>query len=146
MLKRDITYENFNGEKITETFYFNLTKTELVQLEVGYQGGLQAAIQKIIAASDNKSLIEEFQKIILSAYGVKSEDGKRFIKNDELREEFSQTAAYDVLFMELALDEDAAAQFITGIVPSDFSKEIAAMSRRESETALAPPPPPPTAA
>jgi hypothetical protein len=120
MLKRDITYENFNGESITETFYFNLTKTELIKLEVDKEGGLQATIQRIIESKDNKSLIEEFQSIILMSYGTKSDDGKRFIKSEELREQFSQTAAYDALFMELATSDDAAAVFIKGVVPKDI--------------------------
>ena len=124
MLKRDITYEDFDGEKVTETFYFNLTKTEIVELEVGYDGGLQAALQRIIKADDRKTLVAEFKKIVLLSYGKKSDDGKRFIKSDELREEFSQTAAYDSLFMELATNDDSAATFIKGIVPKDFAREM----------------------
>ena len=124
MLKRDITYENFDGEQTTDTFYFNLTKSEIIELEVGYEGGLQAALQRIIRTNDSKSLISEFKKIVLSAYGVRSDDGKRFIKNDQLREEFSQTAAYDALFMDLATNDDAAATFIKGVVPKDFQKEM----------------------
>lgn len=124
MFKRDITYEDFDGEKITETFYFNLTKTELIELEVEHKNGLQEAMQRIIKANDRKQLITEFKRIILLAYGVKSDDGKRFIKNDILREEFSQSAAYDSLFMELATNEESAAAFINGIVPKDFAKEL----------------------
>lgn len=124
MFKRDITYEDFDGEKITETFYFNLTKTELIELEVEHKNGLQEAMQRIIKANDRKQLITEFKRIILLAYGVKSDDGKRFIKNDVLREEFSQSAAYDSLFMELATNEESAAAFINGIVPKDFAKEL----------------------
>lgn len=124
MLKRDITYEDYNGETVTETFYFNLTKTEIVGLEVGYKEGLEAAIKRIVAAEDRAALITEFQKIVLLAYGVKSEDGKRFMKSDQLREEFSQTAAYDSLFMELATNDNAAADFINGVIPRDLSAEI----------------------
>ncbi len=125
MLKREIIYENFDGEQVTETFYFNLTRSELVELEVGYQGGLQEAIQRIIKTDDKQSLIAEFKKLVLLAYGVRSEDGKRFIKTDQLREEFSQTAAYDSLFMELATSDEAAANFIKGVVPKDFQREMA---------------------
>lgn len=124
VLKRDISYEDYNGDKVTETCYFNLTKSEIIELEVGYKGGLQETIQRIIKTQDNKQLIAEFKRLILLAYGVKSDDGRRFIKSDELREEFSQTAAYDSLFMELATNADSAATFITGIVPKDFAKEI----------------------
>jgi hypothetical protein len=121
MLKRDITYEDFNGETVTETFYFNLTKTEIIELEVSYKKGLEETIKAIIKAQDNKSLIAEFKQIVLLAYGVKSEDGRRFIKNDQLREEFAQSAAYDALFMEMATNEDAAANFIMGVIPRDLS-------------------------
>lgn len=122
MLKRDITYENFDGELVTETYYFNLTKSEILNLDVSYENGLNSALQKIIDAKDNKSLIAEFQKLILLAYGVKSEDGKRFIKSEALKEEFSQTAAYDVLFMELATNDSLAAEFMLGIMPKDMAQ------------------------
>ena len=120
MLKREITYEDYNGEKVTEVFYFNLTQSELVELEVSYEGGLEASIKRIIEAKNVQALVQEFKKIILSAYGVRSEDGKRFIKNDQVREEFTQSAAYDALFMELATDDDAASKFITGILPASL--------------------------
>jgi hypothetical protein len=124
MLKRDITYEDFNGDTITEAFYFNLTRTEIIELEVAYEGGLEAALKRIVAAENRQQLITEFKKIVLLSYGVKSEDGKRFIKNDRLREEFSQTPAFDILFMDLATNDDAAAVFVKGILPKDMAKEI----------------------
>jgi hypothetical protein len=124
MLKRDITYEDFDGEKVTETFYFNLSKSEIIELEVGYKEGLQEVLQRIIKTEDRKRLVEEFKKIILLSYGVKSDDGKRFVKNEGLREEFSQTAAYDSLFIELATNDESAATFIKGIIPKDFAKEV----------------------
>lgn len=140
MLKRDITYEDYNGETVTETFYFNLTSTEVLDLQFGYEGGLDVFIKKIIAAEDVKSLISEFKKIILTAYGIKSEDGKRFIKNDTVREEFSQTAAYDALFMELSTNDISAANFIKGIIPSSIQKEL---QKAENAPELPYPPPPP---
>ena len=124
MLIRPITYENFDGETVTETFHFNLSKSEIVELQVSYKEGLEAAIARIVRTEDKKQLIEEFKRIILLSYGERSEDGKRFVKNDELREAFSQTAAYDSLFIELATDDTAAADFIKGILPKDFAKEV----------------------
>jgi hypothetical protein len=138
MLKREITYEDFNGEKATDTYYFNLTKTEIITLEVSYEGGLEAALKRIVDTKDSKNLIAEFKRIILLAYGVKSEDGKRFIKSDQLRDEFSQTAAYDALFMELATNDEAAAVFIKGIIPKDMAQEAA-----KSEVSVLPLPPQP---
>lgn len=120
MLKRNITYEDFNGDKVTDTHYFNLTRTEIVELEVGYDGGLEQTIKRITETKDYKSLIAEFKKLVLLSYGIRSEDGKRFIKSDILREEFSQTAAYDALFIELATDADAATLFVQGIIPKDM--------------------------
>lgn len=138
MLKRDITYKNFDGTEVTDTFYFHLSRTELMDLELSYQGGLEATIRRIIETKDLKSLIEEFKKVILASYGVKSEDGKRFIKTDELRKEFTQTAAYDALFFELATNAEIAAEFINGIVPADLGDLQAA----NTETVPLPPPPP----
>jgi hypothetical protein len=124
MLKRDITYEDFDGNEVTDTYYFNLTRTELIELEAGYEGGLELALRRIIETKDRKQLISEFQRIILAAYGVRSEDGKRFIKNDQVREEFKQTPAFDALFMDLATSDDSASIFIKGVVPKDFAKQI----------------------
>jgi len=123
MLKRIIKFEDFNGNQTEEIHYFNLTSTELIELEVGYSGGLEETIKSIVDAQDGGTLIAQFKKIILGAYGQKSPDGKRFIKNDQLREEFSQTAAYDALFMELATDETKGAEFINGILPRDIQEK-----------------------
>ena len=125
MLKRAITYENFNGDTVTDTLYFNLTATELVNLETSYEGGLQKMIEKIIETENVREIIVQFQKIILMAYGERTDDGKRFIKSDKIRDEFSQTAAYDALFMELAEDATKAAAFITSIIPKQFQEEAA---------------------
>ncbi len=124
MLKRDITYLDFNDEEVTDTFYFNITKSEIVELEVEHKEGLDATIKKIIETKDNKSLVAEFKRIILLSYGEKSADGKRFIKSDESREEFSQTAAFDSLFMELATQDEAAATFIKGVLPKDMTADM----------------------
>ena len=99
MLKKTITYEDFNGEERSEDFFFHLSKAELVELEMSHQGGLSEALKRIVAAEDAKSIIAEFKNIILSAYGQRSEDGRRFTKNQTLRDEFESTEAYSVLFM-----------------------------------------------
>lgn len=125
MLKREITYEDFNGETVTEVFYFNIAKPELVELEVEVEGGFSTWIQGIIDANDKRVLIEQFKRLVLMAYGQKSEDGKRFIKSPELSKEFSQTNAYNVLFMELATDDSVAASFIMGVLPKDMAAQVA---------------------
>lgn len=119
MLKKTITYTDYNGSKRTEDFYFNLTKAEITQMEMSMNGGLSKMIEKIVQTNDMKRIVEIFKDLILKAYGEKSNDGKRFIKNQEIREAFSQTEAYSELFMELATDPNAATAFINGIIPAN---------------------------
>lgn len=125
MLKKTITYTDYNNNERTEDFYFNLTKAELMEMEMSTNGGLAEMINKIVASQDAPSIIKIFKELVLKAYGEKSLDGKRFIKNDDIREEFSQTEAYSQLFMELATDADAAAAFVNGIMPAGLSQEEA---------------------
>lgn len=123
MLKKTITYEDYNGVTRTEDFYFNFTEAEIMELELGTTGGLAEMIQRIVASQDAPTILKIFKDIILKAYGVKSEDGRRIIKNDAVREDFAQTEAYSKLFMELATDSKAAADFINKIVPEHMTKE-----------------------
>lgn len=125
MLKKTITYNDYNNVERTEDFYFNLTKAEVMEMEMSTSGGLTEMIQRIVSEQDAPAIIKIFKELVLKAYGKKSLDGKRFIKNDELREEFAQTEAYSILFMELATEADKAAEFVNGIVPSDMSKAVA---------------------
>ena len=118
MLKKTMTYIDFNGNQRTEDFYFNLTKAELTEMEFSCDGGLVQTIEKIVAAQDNKQIVAIFKDLVLRAYGEKSLDGKRFIKNDEVRDGFAQTEAYSDLFMELSGNAEAAAAFINGIIPA----------------------------
>lgn len=118
MLKKKITYTDYNGTERTEDFYFNLTKAEIMEMELGTNGGLVEMIQRIVDAQDAPSIIKVFKDVILKSYGEKSPDGKRFIKSKEISDAFSQTEAYSQLFMELATDADAAAEFVNGIVPN----------------------------
>lgn len=118
MLKKSITYTDYNGTERTEDFYFNLSKAEIMEMEMGTSGGLAEMINKIVAAQDAPAIIKIFKDLVLKAYGEKSADGKRFIKSEELATAFSQTEAYSQLFMELATDADAAANFVNGIVPA----------------------------
>ena len=117
MLKKTFTYTDFNGVERTEDHYFNLSKAELMEMELSTTGGLAEMINKIVAAQDAPAIVKIFKELVLKAYGQKSADGRRFIKSKELSDEFSQTEAYSELFMELATDADAAAKFVNGIVP-----------------------------
>ena len=124
MLKKSIKYTDYNGVERNEEFLFNLTKAELMEMEMGTTGGLAEQIQKIVNTQDAPAIIKIFKDIILKAYGEKSDDGKRFMKVNEagvpLSIGFSQTEAFSQLFMELATDADAAAKFIKGIIPGDI--------------------------
>ena len=117
MLKKTFTYTDYNGVERTEDHYFNLSKAELMEMELSTTGGLAEMINKIVAAQDAPAIVKVFKDLVLKAYGQKSADGRRFIKSKELSDEFSQTEAYSQLFMELATDSDAAAKFVNGIVP-----------------------------
>ena len=128
MLKKTITYTDYNGKERTEDFYFNLTKAEIMEMELGTTGGLSEMIQRIVSAQDAPAIIKIFKDLILKAYGEKSADGKYFRKSREISEAFAQTEAYSILFMVLATDADAAAKFINGIVPAQDKQAIAAMN------------------
>lgn len=132
MLKKTITYEDFNGETVSEDFFFHLSKAELVELEMSHKGGLSESLQRIIKAEDNAALIKEFKNLILSSYGKRSDDGKRFVKNEQVREEFVSTEAYSALFMELVTDTDAAIEFVKGVIPSNLSEETAKVTALEA--------------
>ena len=124
MLKKTIKYTDYNGVEREEDFYFNLSKAELMEMELGTTGGLTGMIEKIIATKDTPSIIKLFKQLVLQAYGEKSADGKRFIKSEELRESFMQTEAYSILFMELALNATAAGDFVNGIIPRDLAEQV----------------------
>ena len=123
MLKKTIKYTDYNGVERLEDFWFNLSKAEIMEMEMSTTGGLAETIQKIVSTQDAPAIIKIFKDLVLKAYGEKSPDGKRFIKSDEISTAFSQTEAYSILFMELATDADAAAKFVNGIVPSDIGTE-----------------------
>lgn len=129
MLKKTITYKDYNDVERTEDFYFNLTKAEIMEMELSTSGGLAEMIQRIVAAQDAPAIIKIFKDLVLKAYGEKSLDGKRFVKSEEITNGFAQTEAYSQLFMELATDADAAAKFINGLMPADANqKQIQAAS------------------
>lgn len=139
MLKREITFETFEGETVTKVYYFNMSKSELLELD---SGGMEALLRQIIEQQDKEELIKLFKKIILMSYGER--DGDAFLKSEALSHRFSQTMAYDKLFMELATDDNAASTFMLGILPPDVAQQA-----RDQDKPLGPPktspvvPPPP---
>ena len=129
MIKKTVTYTDYNEVERTENFYFNLSKAEVMEMEMGTEGGMAESIQKIVDAKDAPAIIRVFKDLALKAYGVKSDDGRRFMKTkpDGTRyaDDFKETEAYSQIFMELATDADAAAKFINGIVPADLAQKAA---------------------
>lgn len=123
MIKKTVTYTDFNGIERTEDFYFNLTQAELTELELGTNGGYAEMLEKIVKSNDAPTIIRTFKDVVLKAYGVKSDDGRRFIKSDELSKAFTETMAYSQIFMELATDNEAAQAFINGVIPEGANND-----------------------
>lgn len=127
MLKKEIKYVDYNGTERKETFYFNLSKAELMEMEMGTTGGFAEMVERIVEAQDQPTLMKIFKEFILKAYGEKSADGKRFVKITPdgycLADDFAQTEAYSELYMELITNTEAAAEFINGVVPADIAQK-----------------------
>ena len=137
MLKRAITYTNLDGERVTKDFYFNLSMTEIVDLEVANEGeSYGEKLQKVAAGAQPKEIIETFRELILAAYGER--DGDVFMKSDHTKARFRQHPAYDVLFFELLSNPETAAEFVTAVLPAD----LAARAAKATETRELPQPEP----
>jgi len=124
MLKKEMTYEDYDGKSVTETLYFHLSKPELIELELSYPEGIEAALKKMVEEENRSSILAFFKKIVLLAYGVRAEEGKRFIKSEEVSLAFSQTNAYNELYMLFFTDSDEAIKFLKGILPNDLSEQV----------------------
>jgi hypothetical protein len=122
MLKKTVTYVDYNGMERTEDFYFNLSKAEVAEMELSVEGGFSKMLEEIVACKDNVRIVNIFKQMVLKAYGEKSADGRRFVKSEEISQAFAQTEAYSEIFMELALNTDAAAAFVNGIMPANIDK------------------------
>ena len=123
MLKKRVKYVDYNGEERDEDFYFNLSKAEITEMELSETGGLSNLLTRIVEEKNTKKIMLMFKDIVLKSYGEKSIDGKRFVKNQELRDSFEQSEAYVEVFMELAGNAEAATNFINGIMPKIENKQ-----------------------
>ena len=126
MLKKDITFQDLEGNPVTETHYFHLSKADLIELQVGKEGGFEEWLKRMIAAENGKELVRELKDIILLSYGVKSENGTRFVKSKEARDAFANSEAFSELFSEIALDSEKATEFVGAVVPRGLAEENAA--------------------
>jgi hypothetical protein len=143
VLKKTITYTDFNGDEVSEDFFFHLSKAELIELEMSYEGGMSDWFQKIIAAEDGKTIMEFVKKIILTSYGQKSADGRRFVKTQELRDEFASTEAYSVFFVELVTDAEKTAEFANGVLPQGLVEEAMKLTTADLQLVVPDPVPEP---
>ena len=125
MVKKTITYTDYNGTERTEDFYFNLTEAEAAEMELSVEGGLSNMIDKIAKEKNVPAVVKIFKELLLKTYGEKSTDGRRFIKSEELSTAFSQTEAYSILFMELGTDPEKAAAFMNAIIPASLREKAA---------------------
>lgn len=137
MLKKTITYKGVDGQDITEDFYFNLSRAELIEMETAQEGGMQAHLEAIVATQNNRKILETFKSILKRAYGKRSEDGKRLIKNDEVWEEFVTSEAYSELIMEFFTDGEKAAEFINAIKPAGLEEAAAKMQAAQTASPVA---------
>lgn len=116
MIKKIIKYTDFNGNENEEVVYFNLNKVECTKLQVSKAGGLKEYIEEVVKSGDEKAMIELFDTVLLTSYGIKSDDGKRFIKSEQLKQEFMQSPAYEAIFMQIATNVAEADAFMKGVI------------------------------
>lgn len=124
MYKKLMTYEDFDGTERTEEVCFNLTEAEVMEYQLSHNGGITAMMNRIIQNQDWATMIETWKEFILMAYGVKSDDGKHFIKNDKVREDFANTVLYSDLFMELSTDDKKASEFVNNVLPKKMRERL----------------------
>jgi hypothetical protein len=142
VLKKTITYTDFSGEKVTEDFFFHLSKAELIEIQMKYpDGGLGEAMQKALDSGDSQTIFKEFKELVLMSYGEKSIDGKRFIKNEEKREKFMSSEAYSEMMMSFFTDPDSAIEFFNGILPAGFVEQMAELGATDNTQAKPKPEP-----
>lgn len=137
MFGRTFTYKDYNGNTRKDTWYFNLTKAELMKMELGAWGGLDALLKRLIREEQPEKIVDMFEKIILGAVGEKSPDGRRFIKNEQIQQDFYQTQAYSDLFFELVTDPEKLTAFLKGAIPEDLAQKIDEKDQAEAEAEAA---------
>lgn len=134
MIKKTITYTDFNGTQRTEDFYFNLSKAELMRMELGVKGGMTEMLNRMIAAQDAPAMMEVFEELVRKSYGVKTPDGRGFVKRQEDYEAFASTEAYSELFVELITNPEACAEFFNGVIPANLAEQVDAEMAKQKLT------------
>ena len=131
------TYKDYKGLERTEEYSFGLTKADLMEMEMGVKGGYTALIKKIVDSKEPSELIRLFKDLVMRSYGVISDDGRRFQKNDEIRQAFVESPVYSDIFMELVQDDKKAAEFVSGIMPEELAEQAKAAAAEESKKFIA---------
>lgn len=121
MLKKTMTYTNLDGQEVTEDFYFNMTKAELIKLQLREGEGFQDYITQVVNAGNGTAIVETFEKLVGLSYGEKI-DG-RFVKKPGAFEAFMSTEAYSDFFYELVTSAKAGAEFINAVMPKDLVEQ-----------------------
>ena len=124
MLERTFTYTGFDGKEYKDKWYFFLSKADLLEIHLGSFVGLDVLMKRLIDTQNGKEIMAIIKEIILKSVGRPSADGKRFVRNDEIRDEFYQTDAYSQLFEELVMDSEKAVAFVKAVIPSDLARKI----------------------
>ena len=130
MIKKTVTYKDYNDVQRTETFYFHFNEAEILDMEMSVEGGFAERVQRIVDAKEQSALLKVIKNFVLDAYGMKSEDGKRFIKNDEVKSAFVECPAYSMIFMELVTNDELAAEFVNGVVPESMKDRLKAIATK----------------
>lgn len=130
MTSKTVTYKDWNGKDRTETFYFHFSQAELMEMEISHEGGFSERVKKIADANNLPDMLKIWKNFVLDAYGVKSDDGRRFMKSEEIRQSFVECPAYSIIFMELATNTEAASNFINTVVPADMAAQVAALQAK----------------
>lgn len=133
MIKKTIAFDDFNGNKVTEDFYFNLNKAEIAEMELSAKGGLGEYVKQIIKEEDGGKLVALFKELLVKSVGIRSEDGRQFIKKQEIIDYFTQSNAYSELFVELATNAEVASEFVNGVIPAGLQEEVAKQGSAEIE-------------
>lgn len=133
MYKMDVTYEDFNGNIKEESVEFNISKMEVIRMQTSKEGGYAEYLERIVNSDNQKEIVEAFEWFVQKAYGRRSEDGTRFIKEDEngtpLINDFRQSPAYDEIIFTLATNEQLAADFVAKVLPQkDLEQTMAQLN------------------
>lgn len=124
MIKKTLTYDDLDGNSITEDFYFNLTKAEIAEMQLGTEGGLDEHLKTIVKSQNQREIMNTFKMILENTVGRRSDDGKRFEKSAKISADFMQSNAYSELFISLLTDADAASAFIRGVIPANMADKL----------------------